>query len=169
MSKISLLILDVDGVLTTGELPYTKAGNEVKSFHVQDGGALRLWRAAGGTVALLSGRSSPAVLARAKDLGIESVTQGVTDKLPVYQAICRKIGVGGAEASFVGDDLLDLAPMRHCGYPIAVASAVPMVKRAARYVTRRRGGEGAVAEAVERLLRYNGQWSETMTRWSRKT
>jgi 3-deoxy-D-manno-octulosonate 8-phosphate phosphatase (KDO 8-P phosphatase) len=153
VSKIKLLILDVDGVLTSGELPYTAAGgNEVRTFYVQDGGAIRCWQASGGVAALISGRESRAVLARAKDLGVDSVTQGVSDKLPAYEAICREVGVADAEVSFIGDDLLDLPPMRRCGYPIAVANAVPQVKRAARYVTRRRGGEGAVAEAIARLM-----------------
>ncbi len=165
MPAIRLLILDVDGVLTTGQLPYGPAGNEVKAFYVQDGGAIRLWYAAGGTVALISGRRCSAVVARANDLGIESVTQGVADKLPAYELICRDQAVSEQETGFVGDDLLDLGPMRRCGYPIAVANAVPLVKRAARYVTQRPGGEGAVAEAVERLLRHNGTWCETMAPW----
>ncbi len=165
MTMIRLLILDVDGVMTTGQLPYGPAGNEVKAFYVQDGGAIRLWFASGAAVALISGRQSPAVAARAGELGIESVTQGVTDKLPAYESMRRDHGLTDAEIAFVGDDLLDLEPMRRCGYPIAVANAVPLVKRAAHYVTRRPGGQGAVAEAVHRLLRHNGTWSETMAPW----
>ncbi|MBN2563540.1 MAG: HAD hydrolase family protein [Phycisphaerae bacterium] len=166
LGRIRLLILDVDGVLTTGELPYCAAGSEVKVFHVQDGGAIRLWQAAGGVVAVISGRESPAVAARAKDLGIDFVAQGVVDKLPAYEAACREVGLTDAEVSVVGDDLPDLPPMRRCGYPIAVANAVPLVKRAARHVTQRRGGEGAVAEAIERLLRHDGMWSNTTARWT---
>jgi 3-deoxy-D-manno-octulosonate 8-phosphate phosphatase (KDO 8-P phosphatase) len=162
---IKLLILDVDGVLTTGALPYDADGNEVKTFHVQDGGAIRLWQRAGGAVAIVSGRSSPAVDARAKDLGIETVVQGVADKGPAYASICQTHGVSDAEVAVVGDDLVDLPMMRRCGYPIAVDNAAALVKRAARYVTRRRGGEGAVVEAVERLLRINGAWAETTRQW----
>lgn len=153
---ITLLMLDVDGVLTTGALPYDGDGNVVKSFHVQDGAGMRAWRLAGGVAAIVSGRESPAVRRRAEDLGISLVWQGVADKLPVFEALCRDVGVRPEAACVVGDDTLDLAPMKVCGYPIAVANAVPAVKRAARFVTRRRGGEGAVREAIDRLLRLNG-------------
>jgi 3-deoxy-D-manno-octulosonate 8-phosphate phosphatase (KDO 8-P phosphatase) len=156
---IKLLILDVDGVLTSGELPYDAAGCDAKTFFVQDGGAIRLWQKMGGQVALLSGRSSPAVAARAKDLGIGFVIQGVHDKLPAYEALCRQANVTDDEVAFMGDDMLDLEPMRRCGYAIAPANGLPPLKRAAQYVTRRPGGQGAVAEAVERLLRRNGDWS----------
>lgn len=159
MAPIKLLILDVDGVLTGGELPYNADGSETKTFYVQDGGAIRLWQKMGGQVAVISGRKSPAVEARVKDLGIALVIQGVDDKLPAYEALCRQANVTDDEVSFMGDDLLDLPPMLRCGYAIAPANALPLAKRAARYVTRRSGGQGAVAEAVERLLRHNGVWS----------
>ncbi len=163
LSSIKLLILDVDGVMTTGALGYCAAGNEEKTFYVQDGGAIALWKKAGGTVAIISGRKSEAVEARGRDLGIATVVQGVHDKVPVYETVCRQAGVSDEEVSFVGDALLDIEPMRRCGYPIAVANALARVKRVARYVTRRRGGEGAVAEAVEQLLRHNGVWPEVLT------
>lgn len=163
---IELLILDVDGVLTNGDLPYDASGGDAcKTFHVQDGGAIRLWQSLGGQVALLSGRQSAAVVARARDLDIKLVTQGVTDKLPAYEAICKAAGVSNAQTSFVGDDWVDLPPMQRCGYPIAVANACPAVKRVSRYVTRRCGGAGAVTEAIERLLRHNGTWQTATARW----
>ncbi|MEK6644804.1 MAG: HAD hydrolase family protein [Planctomycetota bacterium] len=162
MESITLLILDVDGVLTDGGLPYSADGNEIKHFHVQDGGAIRLWQRMGGVVALLSGRTSPAVVARARDLGISLVLQGVADKLPAYEELCRKAGVTDARVCVMGDDLLDLPPMQRSGYSIAPSNALPVVKRVATYVTRRCGGAGAVAEAVERLLRRNGTWSAAM-------
>jgi 3-deoxy-D-manno-octulosonate 8-phosphate phosphatase (KDO 8-P phosphatase) len=158
LSKIKLLILDVDGVLTAGDLPHDERGSEVKVFHVQDGSAIRRWQAAGGIAAILSGRQSEGVSRRAKDLDIASVKQKVTDKLPVYEALCKEYGVADAEVSAIGDDYQDLVLMRRCGYPIAVGNAVAAVKRAAVYVTRRSGGSGAVAEAVERLMRHNGTW-----------
>lgn len=151
--------------MTTGELPYTAAGQETKAFYVQDGGAIRLWQSAGGSVAIISGRDSKAVIARAKDLDIHLVIQGVPDKTPAYERVCQEVGVSDKEVGVVGDDLLDLALLRRCGYPIAVANAIPRVKRAARYVTRREGGQGAVTEVVERLLRSNGTWTDTMAPW----
>ncbi len=161
MSPIRLLILDVDGVLTTGALPYSASGNTVKTFFVQDGAAIKLWQRAGGIVAIVSGRASKSVNARAKDLGVQTVVQGVAEKLPSYETICSQAGVADEAVSVLGDDWLDLEPMGRCGYPIAVANAIAPVKRVARYVTRRLGGEGAVAEAIERLLRHNGVWAET--------
>lgn len=161
LSPIRLLILDVDGVLTTGALPYNVSGNTVKSFFVQDGSAVKLWQRSGGIVAILSGRASKAVNARAKDLSVQTVVQGVAEKLPAYETICRQAGVADDAVSVIGDDWLDIEPMGRCAYPIAVANAIAPVKRAARYVTRRPGGEGAVAEAIERLLRHNGVWDET--------
>lgn len=166
MPFFKLLILDVDGVLTGGDLPYDAGGNSFKSFHVQDGGAVRLWQNAGGLVAVISGRLSPAVEARARELGIEHVVQGVTDKQPAYETFLQRAGVTDPETSVVGDDLLDIPLMRRCGYSIAVANALPLVKRSARYVTRRRGGQGAIAEAVERLMRLNGTWSDAVRKWT---
>ena len=163
--KIKLLVMDVDGVLTGGELPYFAAGNKFKTFHVQDGLAIRLWIEAGGAAAIISGRESPAVVTRARDLGISFVEQGVTKKGSAFEAACREFGVVPSEAAVIGDDLPELSLMRRCGYPIAVANAAAVVKRAARYVTRRSGGAGGVAEAIERLLRHNGSWPEVMTRW----
>jgi len=157
-----MLMLDVDGVLTTGELAYTGGDADRKVFFVQDGGAIKLWQNSGGLVAVLSGRESEAVTRRVKELGIPFVVQGLADKLPAYEGLCREAGVVDAEVAFMGDDLLDVGPMQRCGYAIAPANALPVVKRAARFVTRRAGGQGAVVEAVERLLRHNGAWTSAM-------
>lgn len=159
MDAIRLLVLDVDGVMTTGALPYTAEGNSDKTFHVQDGSAIRLWQAMGGVTAVLSGRDAPSVTARARDLEIAIVVQGMTDKLPAFLDICRRAGVEPRQSAAMGDDLPDVPLMHRCGYGIAVANAAPAVKRAAQYVTRREGGRGAVAEAVERLLRREGRWT----------
>lgn len=141
--------------MTDGGLPYTAEGNETKVFNVQDGAAVRAWQAGGGVTAIISGRQSPAVDRRAKDLGIAYVHQSVAEKLPVYEDLCRRLDVKDDEVCMIGDDLADMEPMKRCGYSIAVANAVPLVKRAACHVTQRRGGDGAVAEAVRRLLRRN--------------
>lgn len=162
---IKLLILDVDGVLTSGALPYDVEGSHQKTFHVQDGIAMRLWQAQGGQIAILSGREAPAVNARAEDLGVSTVVQGVPEKLPAYETICRQAGVREQEVAVVGDDLPDLALLRRCGFPIAVDNAHRFAKRLATYVTRRAGGEGAIAEAVERLLRYNGTHQDAYSRF----
>lgn len=165
MITIKLLILDVDGVLTDGRLLYDAGGCASRAFHVQDGGPIRLWQSIGGEVAVISGRQSPAVESRCKELGIRHVFQGVSDKVPAYESIRTALSVEDEEIAFIGDDLLDVPPMRRCGYPIAVESAAPAAKRVARYVTQRRGGEAAVAEAIERLLRHNGAWSDVLSRF----
>lgn len=165
MVPIRLLVLDVDGVLTGGELPYGPDGNVVKTFHALDGSAIRLWLDAGNVVAIISGRSAPAVDARARDLGVKFVRQGVSDKVPAYEDALRHADVGPEAAAVIGDDYLDLPLLHRCGYPIAVANAVPRVKRAARFVTRRSGGAGAIGEAIERLLRMNEQWPALVRRW----
>ncbi len=162
MNTLSLLILDVDGVLTDGRFLFATEGEPLKSFCVRDGHALKLWRRAGGKVALLSGRSDTSLNRRAAELGIERVYTGVTDKLPVFENLLQACDFGEGDAVYIGDDLPDLPVMRRCGLAIAVADAAPDVKRVAHLVTRRRGGEGAVAEAVEWILRRQGQWTTAL-------
>lgn len=164
MSPISLLILDVDGVLTDGSLPFDRDGNNVKAFFVRDGSALKMWRDVGGRVALLTGRESPAVATRARELGIEAVVQGAADKLAGYESLKERFNVDDAEICYVGDDWPDLAPMSLCGLPVSVADATPTVKRAAKLVTNHPAGRGAVAEVVERLLRSTGRWDGMLSK-----
>ncbi len=160
-TPVELLILDVDGVLTDGCVIPVSDSLSTKAFCVQDGCAIKLWQRYDGKVAILSGRSEEAVTRRAADLGIKWVHTGVTDKLEGYEAILEAAGCGDAVVGYIGDDLPDLKPMSRCGFPIAVANAVPDVKRVAWYVTRRGGGYGAVAEVVELLLRKQKCWSRT--------
>lgn len=169
LTPIRLLILDVDGVMTAGSLPYEAAGNIEKVFYVQDGGAIRNWQRMGGQTAIISGRTSPAVTTRAKDLGVTHLYMKVEDKLPVFESLTKETGIAPGESAFMGDDLLDLVPMQRCGYPIAPANAVALVKRAARYITRRSGGAGAVNEAIERLMRHNGWWSNLTRQWTSRS
>jgi len=161
-ASIELLILDVDGVLTDGRLIMASEGEPAKPFHAQDGCAIKLWQRCGKRVAILSGRPSAAVTRRAAELGIEHVRTGAVDKLSAYTEIVSLLGCTDAVAAYVGDDLPDVGPMRRCGLPIAVANAVPAVKQVSQYVTRRRGGEGAVAEVVELLLRKQKRWSHIL-------
>lgn len=158
VEAIKLLVLDVDGVLTDGGLHYCPDGEVVKRFHVQDGCAIKLWQRLGGTVAIASGRSGQAIQLRAKELGIDLIRTGVDDKLSAYDSILNDANVTDSAVAYVGDDLPDLGPLGRCGFPVAVANAVPAVKRVADYVTRRPGGQGAVAEIVELMLRKQGKW-----------
>ncbi|RJP35715.1 MAG: phenylphosphate carboxylase subunit delta [Phycisphaerales bacterium] len=161
-NALQLLLLDVDGVLTDGRLVYRersdgvdefndRPSDEIKVFHVHDGRAIRSWLDSGRQVALISGRDGAAVRRRAAELGIILLRSAVSDKSAAFQALLRETGVPPAATIYVGDDAPDLGPMRSCGLPVAVANAAAEVKRAAVYVTRRRGGEGAVAEVIDWL------------------
>jgi len=156
--EIRLLILDVDGVLTRGDVTPGPSGDQGKAFNVRDGVALKLWQRAGGVVAFLSGRHCEDVTRRAEELGISIVRQGIADKAEALRSVLEEAGVGAQQAAYAGDDLPDIPVMSRCAIAIAVGDASPEVKRAAHFVTRRRGGEGAVAEAVEWLLRKQGRW-----------
>jgi 3-deoxy-D-manno-octulosonate 8-phosphate phosphatase (KDO 8-P phosphatase) len=161
-ARIQLLLLDVDGVLTDGRIVYTDAGDELKAFHVRDGSALKLWRQSGRRVAILSGRSSPTVTRRAAELGIDPVVQGADEKLPALTRILTDAGLRPDQVCAVGDDLPDLPVLRHCGLAATVADAVPEVKAIAHFVTTAPGGQGAVREVVEWLMRGQGTWDSVV-------
>lgn len=155
---IELLILDVDGVLTNGGVTFASDGRDAKTFCTQDGCAIKLWQRTGGKVAILSGRESPGVRARASELGIKLIEMGLAEKIEGYERIVAAAGVCDDAVCVVGDDLPDLEPLARAGLSVAVANAVPAVKRAADFVTRRSGGAGAVAEVVEHVLRLRSDW-----------
>ncbi|MBU0717666.1 MAG: HAD hydrolase family protein [Planctomycetes bacterium] len=158
LDLISLIILDVDGVLTDGRLWSTPDGEWVKAFSSQDGFAIKAWQRGGGRTAILSGRADDNVSRRAKDLGIEIVHLGITDKLEAFADILTAVGCGNEAVCYVGDDFPDLGPMSRAAFPVAVANARAAVKRKAQYVTRTGGGCGALAELIELLLRKQGRW-----------
>ena len=161
-TDIRLLVLDVDGVLTDGMILIDDAGRQIRSFHIQVGLGITMWKAVGRQVAVLTSKRSEAVAARARMLGIELLEQGAEDKLPGLRRLLATAGVSREQAGYVGDDLLDAAAMRQVGYPIAVADAVDEIKALARYVTVRPGGCGAVREAIEHLLKRDDQWSAAL-------
>jgi 3-deoxy-D-manno-octulosonate 8-phosphate phosphatase (KDO 8-P phosphatase) len=165
LKKIKLLVCDVDGVLTDGGIWLNGTGGESKCFSVLDGTGLVLARLAGIQSAFLSGRSSTVITVRARECNVPWVIQGVAEKVPAFERICRLAGVDAAAAAFVGDDLIDLPVFKQAGVAIAVANAVPEVKRAADWVTRTRGGQGAVREIVERLLKAQGLYARAVTRY----
>jgi 3-deoxy-D-manno-octulosonate 8-phosphate phosphatase (KDO 8-P phosphatase) len=157
-ARIRLLVLDVDGVLTDGGLSYGPSGEETKRFDVQDGFAMVEARRAGLTLAVLSGRSSAAVARRMEELGIAEVHQGVRDKEAVLTTLMSRLGVERAEVAMMGDDLADLPPMKRAGLALAPVNAVPEVRKAAHWVSRRTGGAGAVRDALELLLKARKAW-----------
>jgi YrbI family 3-deoxy-D-manno-octulosonate 8-phosphate phosphatase len=159
---IRLLILDVDGVLTDGTIHFDDTGVQGRRFHIRDGLGITLWKAVGRQVAILSSKDSPAVRARAQMLGIELLDQGAEDKLPGLARLLKAAGSTAAETAYIGDDLLDAAVMRRVGYPIAVADAAVEVRELARFVTARCGGDAAVREAIEHLLKREDAWQEAL-------
>jgi 3-deoxy-D-manno-octulosonate 8-phosphate phosphatase (KDO 8-P phosphatase) len=157
---VQLLVLDVDGVLTDGAIVYGTGGLEVKAFHVRDGSGLKLWHQAGKRTAVITGRRSPVVDVRAAELGVGLVLQGAGDKLAALAQVLEWAGVPPSVTCYVGDDLPDLPPLRACGLAAAVADACAEVRAAAQYVTRARGGRGAVREVIELILRCQGAWPQ---------
>ena len=162
-ARVRLLCLDVDGVLTDGSIFLDDEGVETKRFFVRDGTGLRAWQRAGGIVAIITGRSGKAVQWRADELGIDIVRAGVARKGPVFESILSELGIEAPEAAMVGDDLPDLPILERCGYPVAVQDAIPEVRDAARLVTERPGGHGAVREVVEHLLKARGAWDQEVS------
>lgn len=164
MARIELLVLDVDGVLTDGRITFADDGREIKSFHVRDGLAVRLWLDAGKQAAVISGRESPVVARRAHELGITRVVQGSSAKLPALRQLLEQAGLGPEQACAIGDDLPELPLLRNCGLGVAVADAGPELRAAAHLVTRTPGGRGAVRELVEALMRAQGLWAPVLDR-----
>jgi 3-deoxy-D-manno-octulosonate 8-phosphate phosphatase (KDO 8-P phosphatase) len=190
--KIKLLLFDVDGVLTDGKLfifpapagaldsmqePAAKHGGEggfglhsqtlieAKGFHAHDGTAISLARLAGIKTGLITKRISETVALRARDLKLEHVHQGIQDKLTVFRGILKQENLAAEEAAFVGDDVIDLPVMSHCGLAIAVANARSEVKREADFVTSHAGGDGALRDAVEYILKAQGKWKQVVNNY----
>ncbi len=159
-AKIKLLILDVDGVMTDGRITYNDRGDETKSFNVKDGQGLKMFISAGIDVALVTGRKSLIVDHRAKDLGIEEVYQGITDKKGICRQLIKDKGLKKQEVCCMGDDLPDLDMFMETGLRIAVADAVKELLEAADFITRNKGGCGAVREACEWILKCQEKWPE---------
>jgi 3-deoxy-D-manno-octulosonate 8-phosphate phosphatase (KDO 8-P phosphatase) len=149
---VRLLVLDVDGVLTDGRLYFGPGGEAMKVFHVRDGHGLKAAAAAGIVLAIVSGRRSRAVTARARELGIRHVRQGVTDKLAELDRLCVRLGFERRQCACIGDDTPDVPLMRAVGVAFAVQDAHPEARAVADVVTRLPGGRGAVREACDWLL-----------------
>lgn len=187
--KIKLLLFDVDGVLTDGKLFFFPAAAgvqqsiqehaarhggqggfglasetivEAKGFHAHDGTAISLARFAGIKTGLITKRISETVALRARDLKLEYVYQGIQDKLGTFREILKQDGITANEAAFVGDDVIDLPVMWNCGLAVAVANAREEVKHDAHYVTKHSGGDGALRDVVEFILKAQGKWKKVV-------
>ena len=157
LTKIKLLVLDVDGVMTDGTLVINADGSETKFFNSLDGHGIKLWQRVGLKVAIISGRASAPTDRRAEQLKIEYVFQDCHNKLPVAEQLLEQLGLLPENMAFIGDDLTDMPVMRYAGLAVTVANAVDEVKQCADYVTTRPGGSGAVREAIEYILKNSGR------------
>lgn len=164
-SSIKLLLMDCDGVLTDGRLLLLENGEEQKWFSARDGLGLELWRRAGLRSGIISGRSSSAVERRARELEIDYVRQGSEDKAWDFEQVLGLANVEEDEVAFVGDDLNDIPLMRRSGLALAVGDAAPETQQAAHHVTRAKGGDGAVREAIELILKAQGRWSNLLEKY----
>lgn len=152
MARIALLILDVDGVLTDGRFFRLPSGDEIKSFHTQDGHGMAKLQKSGIPIAIISGRDSISVDQRMQELGIQHVHQGIKDKLAVFEKLIDTLNITADQVAYVGDDEPDITVMSRVGYKIAVANATPAVLEIADWVTQNEGGAGAVREVCEWIL-----------------
>ena len=164
--KIRLLLMDVDGVLTDGHiylqsLPDGGAA-EMKVFSAYDGAGLKLAHRMGLKTGFITGRDSAATTRRAREASVDYVYQGRAEKLGAYEEIVRRAGVVDEAVAYIGDDLPDLPALHRAGLAVAVVNGVPEVKRAAHYVTKKAGGEGAVREVIELILKAQGKWDEAI-------
>ena len=166
-SRIKLLLMDCDGVLTDGRLWLLENGDEHKSFNTHDGLGLSLLHRAGLKSGIISGRRSQAVTRRAGELGMEFVHQGDPHKIKAFEQVLSQAGVDENEVAFVGDDLTDIPIMRRAELAVAVADAVAEARSVAHYVTQARGGHGAVREVVELILKSQGRWNEVVDEYLR--
>lgn len=159
-ARIKLLLMDCDGVLTDGRIWIVESGDDQKAFHTRDGLGIELLHRAGLRSGVISGRVSTTLTRRAESLGMSFVRQGCQEKQHAFDEIVAEAGVTNAEVAFIGDDLNDIPLMLQSGLGIAVADAAVETREHAHYVTHERGGEGAVREAVELILKAQGRWSD---------
>ena len=162
LKNVKLIISDVDGVLTDGSIYIGANGEEMKRFSVEDGAGVAL------AIALLSGRYSSATEIRGKELKIEDIYNGMLNKIPAYEELKQKYNLEDSEIAYIGDGLIDLPVMEKSGVPISVRNAYPPVKKAALYITDKKGGSGALREAVDLILQAKGLYEEAIKRMRKK-
>jgi len=164
-ANIKLAVFDVDGVLTDGRLILGESGNEYKSFHVRDGHGLVMLLETGCKIAIITARSSNIVAERMQSLGIKYVFQGEKDKGARLLKLIQELGLEPEHVAYVGDDVIDLPAMIRVGLPIAVADAHIEVKNNAAWTTENRGGQGAVREACELIMRAQNKYDDRIKRY----
>jgi len=164
LARVRLLVLDVDGVMTDAGI-FLGAEDEFKRFDSRDGVGIKYLIRHGIHVAVITGRQSVSVERRCTELGITEVHQNQKQKLPVFQDLVQRLGVAPEEVAVMGDDLADLPMMRRSGVGIAVADACADVRRRAEWVTRAKGGHGAIREVAEAVLKAKGIWTNMVEKY----
>jgi len=164
-TKITTLVLDVDGVLTDGRIIYDDWGDELKHFDVQDGAGLVFWRRAGLRSAIITARRSKLIKRRAKEMQVEFLAQHALIKLPVYEKVLKRWRLADEQVCVMGDDLMELPLLRRAGLAVTVPNAVEEARLASHYITKRAGGRGAVREVVEFILKSKGLWDHVLDRY----
>lgn len=154
--RVALAIFDVDGILTDGTLYLSSSGESFKAFNILDGQGLKMLASTGIALGAITGRKSSAAARRAREIGIVHFVQGAQDKLSAYLGLLRKLRIAEHQSAYMGDDLPDLPVLRRCGLALTVPGAVELVRKHAHYVTIRHGGQGAVREVCELIMRAQG-------------
>jgi 3-deoxy-D-manno-octulosonate 8-phosphate phosphatase (KDO 8-P phosphatase) len=160
LKNVKMLILDVDGVMTDGRIIMDDEGRQLKNFNVRDGHGLKIIQRYGIKIAILTGRKSEVVNHRASDLEIKDVYQGALNKKEVFKEILVQHKLAAISVAFMGDDIIDIPVLKQVGFSVAVADAVDVVKKNVDYVTKNKGGHGAVREVCEMILQAQGKWPE---------
>jgi len=163
--NIKLLVLDVDGVMTNGGLTIGDDGQEYKTFHAHDGLGMKLLKASGVEMAIITGRTSNVVKKRAESTGVAHFYQGAEDKLAAFNDLVSKSGLQASQCAFMGDDVVDLPPMLKCGLALAVPDSPSLVLKYAHYVTAKSGGHGAVREVCELIMQAQGTFDAQMAQF----
>jgi 3-deoxy-D-manno-octulosonate 8-phosphate phosphatase (KDO 8-P phosphatase) len=166
-SKIKLIVFDVDGVMTDGRLILGDDGQEYKSFSSHDGLGMKLLKASGVDMAIITGRTSNVVVKRAENTGVSHFYQGVEDKLGAFLDLVKQTGLTPEQCAFMGDDVVDLPPMRRCGLAVTVPAAPLLVKQHAHFVTSCEAGRGAVRELCELVMQAQGTYETQMAQFLR--
>jgi len=165
-SKVKAVVLDIDGVLTNGQIGYSGfAEQEIKFFHVRDGHGIKLAKRAGLKVGVLSGRIAEANRKRATELEFDFLYQGRKDKKAAFEILLKEQGLEAVECLYMGDDLVDIPILRQVGVAVTVADAPEYMDAYCDFRTKLKGGEGAVREVIEILLKEKGQWDSLMEKY----
>lgn len=158
LKTVKCVVLDVDGVLTNGNILVTEEGNQLRTFNVKDGYAIQYAIKKGLDVFVITGAKSEGVRARFEGLGVKETFLGISDKLSVLNSLLEKYNYALEDVLFVGDDMPDYICMQNVGVAVAPADAVEDIKQISQYVSKFKGGEGVVRDIIEKILRLQGKW-----------